>query len=265
MDDAVGLAARIRNGELSAVEAVDDAIARIEARNPELNAVVAMRFEAARAEAASVDPALPFAGVPFLVKDLGADVAGLPTTRGSRLWADDVATKDSELIARYRRAGLVVLGLTNVPELGKNASTEPVLHGPTRNPWRTTHSPGGSSGGSAAAVASGMVPVAHGNDAGGSIRLPASMCGLFGLKPSRGLVPSVPAANAFSYPVAIGHVLTTTVRDSAALLDVTAPPVPGAAYAAPARTTTRPGHLRIALSFESPTRITVDDGVAAAV
>src|SRR5205823_6599722 len=155
-------------------------------------------------------------GVPFLVKDLGTRVAGLATTRGSRLFADDVADADSELVARYRAAGLVILGMTNTPELGRSPTTEPVFHGPTRNPWRPSHSAGGSSGGAAAAVAAGMVPAAHGNDGGGSLRIPASMCGLFGLKPSRGLVPTWPAADALSYPLGVPHALTTTVRDSAA-------------------------------------------------
>ena len=169
----------------------------------------------------------PFAGVPFLVKDLGVEVAGLPATRGSRLFADAIAAHDSPLVARYRQAGLVVLGTTNTPEFGKNASTEPLLHGPTRNPWRTTHSPGGSSGGSAAAVASGMVPVAHGSDGGGSIRIPSSMCGLFGFKPSRGRVPGASIGDGFAYPLSVHHVLTTTVRDSAALLDAVCAPTAG--------------------------------------
>ena len=189
MDDATALAEKIRRRELSAREAVEAAITRIEQLNPALNALVSTRFDEALAEAEGGLPEGPFTGVPFLVKDLGVEVAGLPATRGSRLFADAIAAHDSPLVARYRQAGLVVLGTTNTPEFGKNASTEPLLHGPTRNPWRTTHSPGGSSGGSAAAVASGMVPVAHGNDGGGSIRIPSSMCGLFGFKASRGQSP----------------------------------------------------------------------------
>jgi len=231
--DAVGLAGLVAAGQVSARELADAAIARIEARNGALNAVVADRFEAARAEA-DAGPTGTLAGVPFLVKDLACDVAGLPSTRGSRLWAGNVAAEDSELARRYKAAGLVILGNTNTPELGKNASTEPLLHGATRNPWRTTHSTGGSSGGSAAAVAAGIVPAAHANDGGGSIRIPASSCGLFGLKPTRGRTPAWPGPGVGVYPMAVGHAVTRTVRDSAALLDVVAGPMPGDAYASPA-------------------------------
>jgi amidase len=271
MNDATALAESIRRGELSAREAVEAAIARIERLNPELNAVVNTRFDAALAEADRGFGQAPFAGVPFLVKDLGVEVAGLPATRGSRLFADAIAEQDSPLIARYRQAGLVVLGTTNTPEFGKNASTEPLLHGPTRNPWRATHSPGGSSGGSAAAVAAGMVPVAHGSDGGGSIRIPSSMCGLFGLKPSRGRVPGVSLGDAFAYPLAVHHVLTTTVRDSAALLDAVCAELPGEPYSAPragnsyaAEVTTSPGALRIAVSTSNPSGHTSEPACIAA-
>ncbi len=186
--DAVAVAAAIRSGEVSAHEVATAAIERIERLNPTLNAVVATRFEAALDEVAAGLPDGPLTGVPILIKDLGADVAGLPSTRGSRLYADHVARQDSELVRRYRAAGMVVLGTTNTPELGKNPSTESQLFGPTRNPWSHEHSPGGSSGGSGAAVSAGMVPVAHGSDGGGSIRIPAALCGLFGLKPSRARV-----------------------------------------------------------------------------
>jgi amidase len=235
--DATALAAAIRAGEVSAVEAVDAAVARIEAVDPLVHAVVAERFDAARTEAAGAPGDGPFAGVPYLVKALGAQVTGLPTSRGSRLWADDVASTDSLAVARARAAGVIVLGMTNTPELGKNGSTEPLLHGPTRNPHDLSRSAGGSSGGSAAAVASGMVPIAHGNDGGGSLRIPAAACGLFGLKPSRGRVPNSPYLEAFSYPVGCTHSLTRTVRDSAALLDVVSGPAPGdaVAVARPAR------------------------------
>jgi len=151
--DAVGLAGAIRAGQLGGLEVLEAAVGRIEERNPVLNAVVATRLDAAFEEVRRGVPDGPLAGVPFLVKDLNCDVAGLPATRGSRLFADVVATEDCELVARYRRAGLVILGNTNSPELGKNASTEPLLHGPTRNPWERTHSSGGSSGGSAARAA----------------------------------------------------------------------------------------------------------------
>jgi amidase len=231
--DATGLADAIRAGDVSAREAVEWSLARIDERNPALNAVTALRADAALADVERGLPDGPLTGVPFVVKDLGATVAGMPSTNGSRLWRDNVAGDDSELVARYRRAGVVVVGMTNSPELGRNASTEPVLHGATRNPHAPTHSPGGSSGGTAAAIASGMVPVGHGNDGGGSIRIPASMCGLVGLKPSRMRTPSRPRLASFAYPLAVNHVLARTVRDSALLLDVGAGPVAGDPYVAP--------------------------------
>jgi amidase len=213
-----------------------------------------------------------FAGVPYLVKALGAQVAGLPTSRGSRLWADDVATADSLAVARARVAGVIVLGMTNTPELGKNGSTEPLFHGPTRNPHDLARSPGGSSGGSAAAVASGMVPIAHGNDGGGSIRIPAAACGLFGLKPTRGRVPNPPFLEAFSYPVGCTHSLTRTVRDSAALLDAVSGPAPGDAVAASVPTRpfldevgADPGRLRIGFTCVTARGITADDELVDAV
>ena len=270
--DATALAAEIRAGRLSASEAVDAAIARIEARDPVLHAVVAERFEAARAEARRPLPDGPFTGVPFLVKSLGAQVAGLPTTRGSRLWADDVADADSTAVARFRAAGLVVLGMTNTPELGKNGTTEPVVHGPTHNPWRLGYSPGGSSGGSAAAVAGGLVPVAHGNDGGGSIRIPGAACGLFGLKPSRGRVPNTPTLDSFAYPLGCTGALARTVRDGAALLDAVAGPAVGDPFAAP--TPTRPfvdevgappGRLRIGFTDRTAAGELVDAELGAAV
>jgi amidase len=233
--DAIDMAWMVTIGEVTARELAETAIRRIEERNPALNAVVATRFEAALAEVDEGLPDGPLKGVPFVVKDLGCDVAGLPATRGSRLFSDVVATSDSELTRRYKAAGLVILGNTNSPEFGKNASTEPLLHGPTRNPWRTTHSTGGSSGGSAAAVAAGMVPAGHANDGGGSIRIPASECGLFGLKPTRMRTPSLPQLNYFAYPLTIGHAVTRTVRDSAALLDAVAGGTAGDPGATPPR------------------------------
>jgi amidase len=256
---------------VSAREAVEHALARIEERNPALNAVTALRADGALDDVARGLPDGALTGVPFVVKDLGATVAGMPSTNGSRLWRDHVAADDSELVARYRRAGVVVVGMTNSPELGRNASTEPVLHGPTRNPYSPTHSPGGSSGGTAAAVASGMVPVGHGNDGGGSIRIPASMCGLVGLKPSRMRTPSRPRLASFAYPLAVNHVLTRTVRDSAVLLDIGAGPVAGDPYAAPPparRYAEEVGapveRLRVALQTTMPNGDPVDDACAAA-
>ncbi|MEO8816356.1 MAG: amidase [Mycobacterium sp.] len=228
--DLVGSAELVRIGEVTPGELLDAVARRIEERNPLLNALVATRIEEARAEITAGLPDGPLRGIPFAVKDLHCDVAGLPSTQGSRLFAGVVAGRDGVLVSRYRRAGLVVVGKTNTAELGKNASTEPLLHGPTRNPWRPTHSPGGSSGGSAAAVAGGMLPAAHASDGGGSIRIPAACCGLFGLKPSRGRVPDDHGANAFAVPLSVSHALTRTVRDSAALLDAVVGPVPGDPY-----------------------------------
>jgi amidase len=273
-NDTMGLAALVASGQVSTAELVDASIARIEERNPMLNAVVADRFERARAEALEMTATGPVAGVPFLVKDLGCDVEGLPSTRGSRLFADAVASDDCELTTRFKAAGLIILGNTNTPEFGKNASTEPLLHGPTRNPWNTDFSTGGSSGGSAAAVAGGMVTSAHANDGGGSIRIPASMCGLFGLKPTRGRTPNWPTPGAFAYPVSIGHVITRTVRDSAAILDAIAGPLPGDPYPAPptpdagsflAALEQAPGPLRIGFSTRTLSGRVIDDGAVAAV
>lgn len=259
MTDATGTAAAIRAGEVSAREVVEAAISRIEKLNPEINAVVHDRFEEALAEVDRGLPDGPLRGVPMVIKDLGTEVAGLPATGASRLFADVVAENDSELVARYRKAGMVVLGTTNAAELGKNASTEPALFGPTHNPWRPSHSPGGSSGGTAAAVASGMVQVGHGSDGGGSIRIPSAMCGLFGLKPSRGRVSPAPRPSTLANLVSAHHALTTTVRDSALLLDVVAGALPGDAYAAPtpARSFTDlaasdPGRLRIGVVTSLP-------------
>lgn len=259
--DSIGLAALVRDGEVGARQLVEAAIARIEERNPALNAVIATRYDAALAEADTVDRSAPLAGVPFLVKDLNCDVAGLPSTRGSRLFADVVATEDCELTRRFKAAGLIILGNTNTPEFGKNASTEPVLHGPTHNPWDLDRSPGGSSGGSAAAVAGGMVTAAHANDGGGSIRIPASECGLVGLKPTRGRTPTWPIPASFAYPVGVGNCVTRTVRDSAAILDAIAGPLPGDPFPAPPAPPTgsflgaieqEPGRLRIGFSTVLP-------------
>lgn len=254
LPDAITLAEQIRSGERSASDVLEEAIASIEAANPTLNAVVATRFDEARAEVAAGVGDAPLAGVPFLVKNLGADVAGIPSTGGSRLFADFVPEADSELVRRYKAAGLVVLGVTNTPEFGLNASTEPALFGPARNPWDTSLSTGGSSGGAAAAVASGMVPVAHASDGGGSIRIPSAVNGLFGLKPSRGRTTSHPDPSTLSGPVSINHVVSRSVRDSALVLDLTHGGMPGEALAAPSprgtfteATRREPGRLRIGL------------------
>lgn len=272
--DTMGLAALIANGDVTSLEVVDASIARLESRNPVLNAVVATRIDQARQEAAAKPGAGPLAGVPFLVKDLNCDVAGLPSTKGSRLFADQIATEDCELTRRFKAAGLVILGNTNTPEFGKNASTEPLLFGPTHNPWNTRFSPCGSSGGSAAAVAGGIVPSAHANDGGGSIRIPASACGLFGLKPTRGRTPTWPIPASFAYPVGIGLAVTRTVRDTAALLDAVAGPMPGDPYPAPpapidgsflAALNRSPGKLRIGFTTKSVSGNTAHPAAVAAV
>jgi amidase len=184
--DAVGLADLVRRRDVQAAELVSCAIDRIERRNPFLNAVVHKMYEAAFQAAESPLPASPLAGVPFLLKDLFAALAGEPLTYSSRLLADYAPTQDSELVLRYRRGGLIIVGKTNTSEFGLMPVTESEFRGPARNPWDTDITPGGSSGGTAAAVASGIVPVAHGSDGGGSLRMPASCRGLFGMKPSCG-------------------------------------------------------------------------------
>ncbi|WKN46999.1 amidase [Nocardioides sp. Arc9.136] len=255
LDDATGIARAVRAGEADPREVVERAIARIEELDGTLNAVAHSRFEEALAEVDAGLPDGPLRGVPVLVKDLYADVAGLPSTRGSRLWADHVPAADSELVRRYRAAGAVVLGTTNVPELGLNASTEGALLGTCRNPRDTGRSTGGSSGGSAVAVATGMVPVATASDGGGSIRIPAAMNGLFGLKPGRGRVSPAPYPSLLAGPVSVHHALTTTVRDSALLLDLTHGSLPGDAFGAPTPAASwvelaarAPGRLRVGLA-----------------
>jgi amidase len=234
--DATAQADLVRRRKVSPRELVDAAIGRIEKLNPQLNAVITPLFDKARGAAAS--PALPdgpFRGVPFLLKDLACHSAGDPYFIGMRLLRDLrwVEQHDTYLAAKFRAAGLVFLGKTNVPELGPTPTTEPEAFGPTRNPWDPTRSSGGSSGGSAAAVASGMVPVAHANDGGGSIRIPASECGLVGLKPSRGRTSLGPDLGESWAGLIAEHVVSRSVRDTAAILDAVAGPMPGDPYVAP--------------------------------
>jgi amidase len=263
--DAIGLAELLRKGEVSRDELLDEAIARIDRMNPTLNAVVQTRYERAREVLADADG--PFAGVPFLLKDLHQTLAGEATSHGSRLFAGWHATRDGELTRRYVRAGVVILGKTNTPELGLMPVTEPELFGPARNPWDTKRTAGGSSGGSASAVAAGIVPMAHGGDGGGSIRMPAACCGIFGLKPSRGRNPVGPDSSERWNGFVQEHVLTRSVRDSAAMLDATAGTEQGAPYVAPPierpyleEIEREPGALRIALSTDPamPTRVDRD-------
>ena len=253
--DGLGLAELIRTKEVTPDEVLAATLERIEARNPAINAVVTRMDDQARAAIRAGLPDGPFRGVPYLLKDLGALYTGVVTSFGSRLFAENVADHDSEIVTRMKRAGLVIVGKSNTPEMGIAPSTEPRLFGPTRNPWSVGHSAGGSSGGAAAAVAAGMLPMAHATDGGGSIRIPASACGLFGLKPTRARNPMGPDAGEGWSGASVGHAVTWSVRDSAALLDATSGPDIGDPYWAPppARPFLQevgrdPGRLRIALT-----------------
>ncbi len=217
--DAVGLAGLVRKKELSPRELLDEAYERCDRVNPTLNAVIHRLDAQAQEAAAAIEPAQPLAGVPFLAKDLGPALAGAPQTAGSRFFANYVPPEDGELIKRFKAAGLVVFGKTNVPEFGLVPVTEPELFGPCRNPWDTSRTPGGSSGGAASAAAAGIVPMAHASDGGGSIRIPASCCGLFGLKTSRGLNPRPLQTGNPAEDFGVDHVISRSIRDSAAALD----------------------------------------------
>ena len=231
--DATAQADLVAHGSISARELVDAAIARIEQVDGRLNAVIHRRFERARDEAPAARG--PFAGVPFLVKDAVCHTAGDPFHAGMRVLKDAgwVEPHDTWLAERFRAAGFVFVGKTNTPELATSITTEPLAYGPTRNPWDDTRSTGGSSGGSAAAVAAGLVPVAHGNDMGGSIRFPASMCGIVGLKPTRARTTLGPDFGEYWGPLTHEFVLTRSIRDTAAVLDAVAGPAPGDPYSAP--------------------------------
>jgi amidase len=238
--DALGLAELVAAGEVTPSALIEEAIARIARINPSIDAVVHTMYDHARRCAkewrvglAEEDRKKPFNGVPFLLKDLLQTVHGVPTQSGSRFFRGRTYGEDGTLYRRWSAAGLITVGKTNTPELGVLPVTEPELFGPTRNPWDLRRTSGGSSGGSAAAVASGIVPIASGGDGGGSIRIPASCCGLFGLKPSRGRMPLGPYHSEGWNGLVAEHVLTRTVRDSAAAFDVGAGLEPGAPYAAP--------------------------------
>ncbi len=248
--DAMAQAELVARGEMTAAELVEAAIERVEALDPTLNAVVTPMFERARVQASRSSG--PLAGVPMLLKDLVAEVEGVRFTEGSTFLADHVSTFTSELVRRFEAAGLVIVGKSATPEFGMSPSCESARFGPTRNPWDLTRSTSGSSGGSAAAVAAGIVPIAHANDLGGSIRYPASACGLFGLKPTRARNPLGPEYGDAVSGWAVEHVLTRSVRDSAAVLDQTSGPMLGDPVVAPAprrsfrdEVVTDPGRLRI--------------------
>jgi amidase len=262
--DAIALAELVKKGEITPPELCEEAISRAEKVNPVINAINYPLFDYARDIASKELPSGPFTGVPFLIKDLGHLLAGFPSSGGSRSMKDMISPLDSEMVLRFKKSGVVIFGKTNTPEFGLKTVTEPELFGPTLNPWDLSRNSGGSSGGAAAAVAAGIVPMAAGSDGGGSIRVPASCCGLFGLKPSRARNPVGPLFSLTWSGAAVDHVLTRSVRDSAAMLDATCGPDIGASYMLPApeksylsSLSEDPGKLKIAFSTENPLRGTV--------
>ncbi len=270
--DGLGLAALVAAKDVTPAELLDAAIARIERHNGVLNAVVYKAYEEARTVAAGALPEGPFKGVPFLIKDLGVRVKGWPRSSGSRFACVDADGEDSTLITRYRAAGLVLAGKTNTPEFGIPGVTTSARLGPCRNPWNPDHISGGSSGGAAAAVAAGMVALAHASDGLGSIRIPAACCGLVGLKTTRDRNPNGQHDSDRAIGFSVDHVVTRTVRDSAAMLDATGTPEPASPFAWPAKerpyldeVSASPGKLRIAWSSETPTGNPIEPEVRAAL
>jgi amidase len=262
--DATAQAELVRKKEVQPIELVEAAIERIQRLNPTLNAVITPMYDLARQHAAGKLPDGPFKGVPFLLKDIMASYAGVRMAMGSKLLQNFVPDHDSELVVRLKQAGLIMLGKTNLPEFGILPTTEPKLFGACRNPWDTGRITGGSSGGAAAAVAAGMVPMAHANDGGGSIRIPASCCGVFGLKPTRARNPLGPDFGDMISGLVVEHAVTRSVRDSAALLDATAGPDVGDPYWAPpperpylAEVGVDPGTLKIAFATRATTDVKV--------
>lgn len=269
--DATGLAELVRSLQVSASELLDAAMARADAVEPTLNAIP-QRLDAMGRAAAAQSPSGPFAGVPFLLKDYGQELDGVPNICGTAALKTRIVQGDSAYAARCKAAGLVIFGRTATPEFALKGVTEPEAFGPTRNPINPAHTPGGSSGGAAAVVTSGVVPMAGASDGGGSIRIPAAYCGLFGLRPSRGRVPCGPHAAEGWEGASSEHVLTRSVRDSAAMLDVLSQPLAGdpfsiaapeASFAALAQRT--PGRLRIGFCTRSPIGTEVHPEVVAAV
>ncbi len=257
--DGMGWAALVKSGQIHPTELLDEALRRTETMNPRLGAMVWSMEQQARQQIDRGEAAGPLGGIPFALKDLKALYTGTPTTSGSRFFAGSMADHDTETVRRHRAAGLVIFGKTKTPELGCNLATEPRFGGPARNPWDTTLIPGGSSGGAAALVAARVLPLAHATDGGGSIRIPAACCGLFGLKPTRGRNPAGPDQGEGWGGLSVEHAVTLSVRDSALLLDLTAGPDPGAPYHPPAPTDSflsrvgpGPGRLRIGFSLRTP-------------
>lgn len=269
--DALGLADLVRRRKVSATELLDAAIARADALDPKLHFMAQRHYERARAAIARGLPQGPFTGVPWLLKDLNTYIAGEVTGNGSRFFNGFRPTVTSELVRRHEKAGFVIFGKTASPELGLTGTTENLVTGKTRNPWNLERSTGGSSGGAGAAVAAGVIPAAHATDGGGSIRIPASCCGLFGMKPSRGRIPMGPPRTEGWGGLAVHHAVTHSVRDSAAIMDATWGVEPGSRYGAPSpdgtflsHVTKRPGRLRVALMIKPTTGVPVDPEVAEA-
>ena len=270
--DALGLAGLVREKEISPTELCNEAIERIEKLNPALNAVICRMYDQTQDCIRKGLPQGPFTGVPFLIKDLVSACKGVPMTKGSKAFRNYIPDFDSEMMMRFKKSGVMILGKTNTPEFGLMGITEPELHGPTRNPWNLERTPGGSSGGSAAAVASSMVPMASGGDGGGSIRIPAAYCGLFGLKPSRGRIPTGPEFGQIWQGACTEHVITRSVRDCAAMLDAVCGPAAGEQYSLPKplnpfldELDRDPGSLRIGYTVLSPLKTEVHPDCRAAV
>ncbi len=271
--DATAQAELVRKKEVRPIELVEAAIERIERLNPTLNAVITPMYDLARHRATGHQlPDGPFKGVPFLLKDIMASYAGVRMAMGSKLLQNFVPDHDSELVVRLKQAGLIILGKTNLPEFGILPTTEPELFGACRNPWNIDRTTGGSSGGAAAAVAAGLVPMAHANDGGGSIRIPAACCGLFGLKPTRARNPLGPDFGDVLSGLVVEHAVTRSVRDSAALLDATAGPDVGDPYWAPPperpflkEVGAEPGRLKIAFATRAATDVKVHPDCVRAV
>ena len=270
--DAVGISTAIRKGEVSSQEVTDKAIEVAELMNPDLNALVLTNYDNARSFAAGKLPETPVSGVPLYLKDVNQFSHDMPTTFSCRFFESASPKEDSELVRRWRQAGLVFLGKTNTPEFAEDFVCEPTFRGVTLNPWNTAVTTGGSSGGAGAAVASGMVPLAHATDLGGSIRIPAACCGVFGLKPTTGLNPIGPYYMEFANGFNSDHVLSRSVRDSAAALDCSVGPLRGSRYQVQPQVDSYLGcldqpipKLRIGVSQSTPYGLAVDRNQVAAV